>query len=376
MRIRHKTACFISAFILFACAGCGGDRPSEATGRAAAVSVVRTVKAEVAKMPQWYRAVGTVRARTDVRVEAQVTGRVLNVSVRPGESVKKGQVLVRLDDREARSRLEQARQGYAAAQAGLAQSQRGVESGDAQFRKAEATYRRMKGLFEQKAISAEEMEKSESAWLQTRAGLEQAKRAVDGAKAGLGEAEKLVHQAEIALGYTVVRAQEDGEVARRSAEPGDLAFPGKVLLTLQTGGSLRLEAQVRESLIGTVRVGDILPVEIAAIGNDPLQGSVEEIEPLADPGTRSFLVKAGIPAVPGVYPGMFGRLLVPRGDKEIVLVPAEAVRRVGQLETVLVQEKDGWTPVYVRVGEARGMMVEIVSGLSGTETLGVAEAGR
>lgn len=85
-------------------------------------------------------------------------------------------------------------------------------------------------------------------------------------------------------------------------------------------------------------------------------------------------MKVGLPALPGVYPGMFGRLLAPAGERQAVLVPASALRRVGQLETVAVREAGGWRSVYVKAGAARDGKVEILAGLFGNETVGLAAA--
>lgn len=328
--------------------------------------------AERTALPQLYDAVGTVKARTDIRVEAQVTGRVRKVLVRPGDSVKAGDELVVLDSRASQARLERSRQARDAAESMVGQARDQLAAAKAELSKAESTFRRMKQLHEQNVVTAEEMEKAESAFLQAQARYGQARAGLAAARSRRAEAEKVTNEAEIGLGYTTITAQEDGEIARRLVEPGDLAFPGKELLTLQTGASLRLEAMVRESLIGTVRIGDELTVVVSAIGSDErIVGVVDEIEPLADPVTRSFMVKARLPEVPGLYPGMFGRLRIPRGERETVLIPAEAVTRVGQLETVMVKTDQGWEAIFVRTGTEQGGRVEVLSGLSGGETVGI-----
>ena len=97
--------------------------------------------------------------------------------------------------------------------------------------------------------------------------------------------------------------------------------------------------------------------------------------PSADPATRTFLVKVGLPDLPGAYPGMFGRLLVPAGTRRAVLVPASAVRRVGQMETVAVHEDGGWRSVFVKTGKESGGLIEVLSGLRGGETVAVAPGG-
>ncbi|WP_285905825.1 efflux RND transporter periplasmic adaptor subunit [Pseudodesulfovibrio pelocollis] len=369
----------LAALLLTAC---GSDR-APSGGTRAAYAPRTTSVAERTTLPRLHEAVGTVRARTDVNVEAQITGRVLEVLVRPGDRVAPGDTLVVLDGRASQARLDQARQARQSAGSMIAHARDGLASAKASFAKAEATYRRMKQLGEQRVVTVEEVEQAESAYLQARAALGQAEEGVATALARSREADEVVQEAEIGLDHTTIVASEDGEVARRLVEPGDLAFPGKGLLVLQTGESLRLEAMVREGLIGRVRVGDTVRVAVSALGEDEmLEAVVDEMEPLADPVTRSFLVKARLPEAPGLYPGMFGRLFVPLGQREAVLVPEAAVTRVGQLETVMVREGETWQPVHVRTGDRvgdqggdrPGGLVEVLSGLSGGETLGIGAA--
>lgn len=359
----------VSATLLVA--ACGSEPLPEVEGKPA-YTPLATATAERTELPRMHDAVGTVKARTDIRVEAQVTGRVSQMLVRPGDKVQEGDKLVVLDSRASQTRLERARQAALTAASLTAQARDALSAAQAQFTKSDSTYRRMRQLRDQKVVTEEEVEQAETAYLQARANLGQAREGLAAAKAREGEAAKAVQEADIGLGYTTITAQADGEVARRLVEPGDLAFPGKELLTLQTGGSLRMEAMVRESLIGQVRIGDTLEVVVSALeGVGSMQAVVDEIEPLADPMTRSFLVKARLPEAGGLYPGMFGRLMVPLGKREVVLAPQAAIRSVGQLETVMVKSGENWESVYVRTGATHGDAVEILSGLSGGETLGI-----
>jgi RND family efflux transporter MFP subunit len=338
----------------------------------AAPDPVAEARAELVVIPELVEAVGTVRPRTEIQVEAQVTGKVLKVNVRAGDKVSRGDVLVVLEDREYRTRLESAGKGRDSAAARREQARQAVAAARAGLDEAQAQYRRVQTLHADKAVTARELEQAEARYLQARAGLAQAQDGLTAAEAGVGQAGKGVEEAQIGLDYATVRAPEAGEVARRMVEPGDVAAPGKALLVLQTVGALRLEAFVREGLISAVRVGAQLPVSVGA--GEVAPGVVEEVAPLADPATRTFLVKVGLPALPGVYPGMFGRLLVPAGERTAVLVPASALRRVGQLETVAVREAGGWRNVYVKAGAVRDGKMEILAGLSGNETVGLPAA--
>ncbi len=319
-----------------------------------------TTTARLTEVAEIYEAVGTVRPRTETRVESQVTAKIVRILAHPGSKVAKGATLIVLDNRELTSRRDQARQALNAALAARDQ--------------AASQHRRIMALFEEKAVTSEELERTNSERLQTQAAVRRARN--------------MLEEAEIALGYTEIKALDDAVVVERLVDPGDLAFPGKPLLLIRTSGALRLEALVREGLISTMRPGRELQVSLPALSvasrdaqGTQVRGMVEEVVPSADPRTRTFLVKVTLPALPGLYPGMFGRLLVPVKTRPAVVVPAVAVRRVGQLETVRLLDGETWRDVFVTVGQPRSIagpgagpgagpeMVEILSGLDGGETL-------
>jgi RND family efflux transporter MFP subunit len=331
---------------------------------------VNTITAAAVPVTDTAEATGTVRPRTETRVEAQVTAKILRMAVTTGDVVKKGDVLVELDARELVSRRDQAGQALISSRAALGQARQSVAEARAAFDKARNQYRRIKALFSERAVAQRELDQAEADYLQAEAALGSARGGLSGAESAVQQAQKRLEEAEIALGYATITALEDGEIVRREAEAGDLAFPGKPLLVVQAGGALRLEAQVREGLIGRVRPGVRLQVNISALGTDTLDGVVEEVVPSADPRTRTFLVKVGLPPAPGLYPGMYGTLLIPLDAQTAVLVPAAAVHRVGQLETVSILSDEGIPhTVHVKTGRHFGQQVEILSGLSGGETL-------
>lgn len=336
-------------------------RPNSEAPRKTAESIVHTIT-------EYYEAVGTVRPRTEARIESQVTGRILEILVRPGDRVTRGALLVVLDDRELHARLEQARHGLASAKARREQVRQAVASARAGYAQAEAAYQRTRTYFDSEAATSQDLERAEAAYLQAKAALQQAQDSLREADARVKQAEQVVKEARVALGYTKIKAVDEGQVAERLAEPGDLAWPGKPLLVLQTRGALRLEAFVREGLIQKVALGEKLDVVLTAQGLT-LAGTVEEVIPAADPMTRTFLVKVGLPYREGMFPGMFGRLLVPVARRQVVLVPRAAIQHVGQLEMVTVRHDGRWERIFVKTGARMGQNVEILSGLSGGETL-------
>ena len=327
-----------------------------------------TAEARVETVTEVDRAVGTVRPRTETRIEAQVTARILEVKVRPGDDVNRGDVLIVLDGSQLRSKVDQARQAVLSAQARRRQAAQAVRSAEAVFAEAEAAYERTRTYFQGEAATEQDMERARSAFLQAKAGVERAQQSLQEAEAGVRQAEQVVEESRIALGYTRIEAQESGQVAKRMAEPGDMAWPGKSLLLLQTRGALRLESLVREGLIDRIRIGSHMKVSVDVLDRE-LEGTVDEVVPFADPVTRTFLVKVSLPRAEGLFPGMFGRLLVPVEEHEIVTAPREAVVRVGQLEMVTVRAGERWERIFVKTGRVMGDRVEILAGLDGGETL-------
>ncbi len=310
-------------------------RAPESAGDVASIEVVSV------KTPLYAEAVGTVRSRRSIRISPRLMGTLLEVHAAQGDSVRKDDVLARIDDREVKARIEVARAAVAQAEARLSQ--------------ASAAHRRYTELFAKNATTKEQLESVTGDY-------EMAKAGVEGVRAA-------VRAAEVYLGYTTITAPQDGVVAEKLAEPGDLALPGKPILVLQDPKDLRLEADVREYLITHIPVG----VSVRLLFGEPLnrefQSTVEERAPEADPATRTFLVKAPLPKDSGARPGNFGRLMFRTGEREAILIPAGAVRRIGQLETVRVVEDDRIRIRHIRTGETIEGKLEVLSGLSAGERL-------
>ena len=364
----QSSLCIAAAWILLN--GCDKIEPGAFTDVEKAPFIpVQTTVAEVRETDRMYEAVGTVRPKTETRIEARVTGQVLDVQVRPGDQVTKGALLVSLDSRQMTSRLDQAQQALKTAEAGREQARHALDAARAGFKQAQANYNRVKSYFESQAATAQDLEAAESTFRQAEAGVKRAEEGLAAAEAGILQARAVVNESAISIEYTRILAPEDGVVLKRFVEPGDLALPGKPLVALRTSGALRLEAYVREGLIARVAPGASLEVDIETLDR-LVAATVEEIVPYADPNSRTFLVKAAMPPVEGLYPGMFGKLRIPVGRQRIVTVPWSAVRRVGQLELVRVQVGDGWQARHVKTGVRLGDAVEILSGLDGTETIG------
>jgi HlyD family secretion protein len=340
---------FVLLFIAFWLSG-GADiffSPSRNAKALLPLSPQKTSSVMQLSLPVYYEAVGTVLPRHEVTISAQVSGQVVSVVKNASEIVDPGEVIASLGDNEFRARLEKARSHLRGAQAALEQKT--------------SQYERIKTLLEREVTTLVEMERA-------------------AADKSLAEAEVLaleqqVKEAEVMIGYTKILSPLYGIVAKKYIESGDLAWPGRPLFDVYDPKDLRLEANIREGLIGDVTNGMRVEVYMTSL-DAPLDAIIDEIIPSADPKSRSFLVKVSLPDTKGVYPGMFGMLKIVIGEREALLVPQGAVSTVGQLDTVLVKKDDRWERIYVTKGKRNGEYCEVLSGLSGGEIVGYSIKGK
>jgi RND family efflux transporter MFP subunit len=291
-------------------------------------------------IPVTAEAVGTVRPEYVATVTSRVVATIVRIGVSAGQRVAKGEILVELDDRDLRARVEQAREAVRAAEATFAQ--------------ALSNYKRDKPLFDQRVISAYDFENTETALKTAQANLERLRQAQ--------------HEAEANLSYAVIRSPFDGVVIDKLSETGELAAPGKPLLTMYQQDRLWLEASVPEEQLGRISIGRAYPVRIDALKRT-LHGRVAEIVPSSDPATRTVLVRVRLENPRDLVPGMFGRLLIPEAPQRVLLIPAPAVRRAGQLTTVDVVQDGRVERRTVQLGRAVGDKIEVLSGLAPGEVI-------
>lgn len=150
-----------------------------------------------------------------------------------------------------------------------------------------------------------------------------------------------------------------------------MALPGLPVLTLQQSQHLRVEAAIPATCADKIAVGHVLVARIGAPAKE-IRVTVDEIQPSADAQTRTVLVKARLPANTATQPGAFAWLQQACGHESVLLLPAAAVTRIGQLESVRLVT-DGQTRLrHVRTGKHLGDTVEILSGLSEGDTVQIA----
>lgn len=296
-------------------------------------------KVEEREVDDWVDWPATVTSRAVANLAPKVMARVLEVRVAPGQRVRTGDVLVVLDDRDTRARLQQA--------------EAAMQAADALATQATADLRRARRLFEQQATTQQDLDAAIA-------------RAAS-AQAQVAQARDAVAEARVMTGETELRAPFDGVVATRLADPGNLAVPGNPIVVVHDPSALRLEANIAEKCARSLTTGTEL---VARVGSaDGVAARVEEIAPAADPSSRTVLIKASLPAAASAYPGMFANLRVVCGRSRVIAVPLNAVHRAGQLESVTVLVDGMARRRNVRTGKIYDDQVEVLSGLAGGETI-------
>lgn len=312
-------------FSLLLLSGCG-DQPRSPAVTDLPPAGVRVQMVERKPRIATEEVVGTVRAKLHSVIEAKVSGKIEQMRVAPGQTVKAGELLVELDASEVQARLDQA----------LAVRQQ-----------AGSDLKRFTALLEQKILAQSEFETAQSRFR---------------------VAEAAAKEAETMLGYTKVTAPFAGVITRKHADVGDLASPGKPLLEMEDARDLRLEADVPEAVVGHLTLSDKLPARVSSLSGE-LAAVVSEISPAADPNSRTFLVKLDLPGTPGLRAGQFGRVSMPVGETSALRVPCSAVVQRGQMEIIFIVSDNRAQLRLVKTGKRIGDEVELVSGVEAGEKL-------
>lgn len=263
-----------------------------------------------------------VEAVQQATVGAQVAGRVLEVKADAGQSVRKGELLMRIDAREA---------------------EEAARAAEAQYANAKVNYERTKNLVAQKFMSSAALDKARA----------------DFDSAGANRAAAGASQS-----HASIVSPMNGIVARRHAEMGDMATPGKPLFTIYEPGGLRVTASVPQYRLQDMRRVTTARVEFPELSKWVAATAVKLL-PTADATTHVSQVRVSLPEVPEATPGMFARVHFVIGQAEKLTVPTAAVLRRGEVAAVYVQTADGRLSLrQLRLGDAVGQgEIEVLAGL-------------
>lgn len=329
---------------------------------------------------------GTVQAYTDEDIYPRVTGRLVAMPVYPGDSVRKGQLLVQLDPSDnseysakkeeaqnaedaamhnagiAKTEFSQKKHELTAAQEAEQAAQKSIEESDASLSYWKPEIERAGALLKAQVISLDEYQKEAAEFKAAQARLAQAQaklRQATGTRmaaqaaldtmvhhvghnyAAVKQAQSLLKNAAIYEKYTRILAQGDGVVTKRLISPGVVVTPGMLLLKVAHVKQVRIQAEVASDDAGKIQLGDKVLIRGAEKDSEELAASVTAVFPAADPASRTFTVEALIDNVlpaNGVYgeqigsvrryrflPGQYVIMRILTGDKEGLTIPTSAV---------------------------------------------------
>ena len=333
-----------SSLALLAAAGllaaaCGSPEPPAATKPAA--PPLATATAELREVELATTAEAVVEAVRQSTVSAQVSGRIVDIRFDVGDRVEKGAVILRIDER-------------AASQA-VAASEAQVREAEAALVNARAQFERTRQLLAQKFVSQAALDKAEADY---KAAESRMKATLAGAGAAATE-----------KSFTTIVAPYSGVVSARHVQLGEMASPGKPLLTGFDPTGLRVVATVPSAQVPAIQAGAKARIEVPSLGRWVEVKGVTVV-PSADPRTHTTQVRLDLPDnAKGLLPGVFARAHFVTGRAPRLMVPREAVLRRSEVTAVYVVGADGAPRLrQVRTGTAADeKSIEILAGLKAGE---------
>jgi RND family efflux transporter MFP subunit len=334
-------------------AACGGDKKAQEAAAKKPQEIVLgptdtalVVQADLSAGPSLS---GTLTARTQATVRAQLGGTVLEAYAEPGERVTAGQVLVRLDTAALQDSLLSARTAVTTARSQLALSRREEER--------------------QRALVA--------AGVVARRDLETAAQQIVVANAQLSQAQAQLAQAQEQLGKTRVTAPFAGVVSEKPFSQGDVVQSGTALYTIVDPSSLELEAAVSAGQLGALHIGAPVSFAVNGVPDRTFSGRVTRINPIVDPATRQVRVYAEIPNEEGaLVAGLFAEGRITTQERTGLTVPVEALELSMQQPALLVVRQNKVQRVDVQLGlrDEQKQRVEIRRGVQAGEIVLVGAA--
>lgn len=325
-------------------AGCGSDAPKHPKPREISAPAV-TVHVQRAITCRSFPA--QVESQRSLTLSSKLSGTVVQVYANEGDRLRPGDPILRLDDKDLQGRREALVASYN--QASLERQALG-----ARVAHAKTTMDRIGRLLAQKAVSQDDFDKAQADYLSQ-------KREEEAIAARMKNVTAQQDELKALEAYTRVSALGGGVLTRRYVDQGAFVSAGQPLaLVDDPSGGFDLAAQVDESLLPRLRVGQPVVGRVPALGEGPFVTHVTALVGRIDPATRTFKLKAAVPSAepdkPSPQAGMFGRVFLPAGEDDKVLIPRECLRMRGDLPCVFVADSSG--VIHFRVVKTGGGFIK------------------
>jgi RND family efflux transporter MFP subunit len=382
-------------------------------------------QAVIRSIPTYFEATGNLVSDASTDVAPAVSGKIVAVNFDIGSYLNQGDIMLRLDDRDARIRLEQSQSQLQQAQSAVMQAQAQAEQARANVRQAQAQL----GLSENEkfdindvaevrsakaALDLAELEYnragrliesgdlSRSLYDQRRTQRDQAKSAyqtalnsanqrfaairtaqaqvatadagVRAAQSAVGSAQAQVEAAQKALNDTYVKAPISGYVSDRVADVGEYISPNtpnSKIATIVRTAVLRLRIDVPEQSIGKVATGQNISLQVSAFPDRNFAGTVVRMSPNVNASARTLVVEAEVPNTEGLLkPGQFATVRITQSKPEpAVMIPVSAVRTEGDVSRVFVIKDGAAHEQIVQLGLLESDMIQVKQGVIEGDTV-------
>jgi len=330
---------FIFILVLFVITGCKDEVVIK--NKVEKVWDASVLKVETANLPIYYKSIGSVVSDQRIDVTSRATGFIRDVSVLEGDFVSKGQLLISLDSSDVEGAIEQAKTAVNSAKLAVIDAGLDVE--------------RYKDLFARGSVSENTMRKTQLF--------------SDRAKDSLVKAETALSTAQSQRQYIQILSEIQGVVVERHLRKGDLAIPGKAILTIESSQELFFDTYVAESQISKIQKGSKVDVWIDAL-NQKVEGVIARVVSAGDSTTRRYKVKIVLKSHDGLLSGMFGRVNFLLGENQAVVIPNTAlIERGGLLGVFVVNEHKEAHFRWLQLGFKTAVFSEVRAGLLENESI-------
>lgn len=393
---RWRWTCGVAVCVaLLAGLGCSREKSSTRAANAAtgerkiAVAVAQVEGQEVQRTVQ---IVGTLIAQEEVMLGTEVPSTVVKILVDMGDRVQVGQVVIKLDEREARLEVERLSASLQAARESLGRSQQVLESSRANVERSQAVLadarinlKRFAGLFGEGAISASQRDSAQTQFDVAVASLRVSEAQYESDRASVKNAEASVVQATAALDIARKRLQDTdvtspitGVVRKRLVNVGETFKEKTPLMSLVATNALKLQGDVPERFAPQISVGRAVRVEVEAYPDQTHPGTITRVSPAVDVESRSFQVEASVPNPKGLLkPGFFAKVSILVGaERNVPFVPEEAVASFAGIVKVYAIVDGKAEERRVKTGVRRDGRVEILDGVKVGETVATSSLGQ
>jgi RND family efflux transporter MFP subunit len=372
----------------------GAPNNNGATATTPTVVVVSTTPAILRQLPRYFEATGSLAANQQTDVAPETAGKVAAVSVDMGSYVRRGQMIVKLDDADFRIRIQQAQAQLDQAKATLRQNEAkiGLRPGQkfspenvpevaaarSALDLAERNLRRYDKLIEtgdiSRAVYDQQRAQRDQMREQYQVAIHQAQQsyaAVANAQGAVDAAQTQLALARRNLNYTAVTAPMAGYVSERTADVGEYVSPQQKVATIVNLNPLRVRIDIPEQAIPRIRVGESVSVTVAGYTDRSFAGHIARVSPSVSATSRTLTVEAEVANPNGeIKPGQFAtvRILLPQSEPA-VLVPQRALRTISGATYIFVIKNGHAEQRLVQSGQAEGDLVEIKSGVAADEPI-------